>query len=80
MGRDQSYGTKGTEAHSKQSSSKAKESRSRRSQSSPGDRGEVTEITKSTYYKERRRDMKKDTLKTLERELHTNIDLVSSRS
>ncbi|KAF2567685.1 hypothetical protein F2Q68_00026317 [Brassica cretica] len=39
MGRDQSYGPKGTESHSKQSSSKAKESRSRRSRSSPGDRG-----------------------------------------
>ncbi|CAF1710743.1 unnamed protein product [Brassica napus] len=43
--------------------------RKRRSQG-PGDRGAVTEITKSTYYKERRRDMKNDTLKTLERTTH----------
>ncbi|KAF3596461.1 hypothetical protein DY000_02021815 [Brassica cretica] len=39
-------------------------SRPRRSRSSYGGRGAVTEITKSTHYKERRRDMKKDTFYT----------------
>ncbi|KAF2590107.1 hypothetical protein F2Q70_00038384 [Brassica cretica] len=49
---------------------KAKESRPRRSRSNPRDHGAATEITKSTYYKERRREMKKDTWKTLERATH----------
>ena len=40
------------------------EARSKRRLRGPGDRGAVTEITRSTYYKGRRVDMKKHTLKT----------------
>ncbi|CAG7885845.1 unnamed protein product, partial [Brassica rapa] len=36
----------------------------------PGDCGAVTKITRSTYYKGRRTDIKKDTFKTLERATH----------
>ncbi|KAF3611756.1 hypothetical protein DY000_02044410 [Brassica cretica] len=58
-GRDQRYGPRTTEAHSKHASS-------RRSQRSPEDRGTrdedcgaVMKVTKSTYYKGRRMDTKK---------------------
>ncbi|WZZ46665.1 hypothetical protein YC2023_042924 [Brassica napus] len=67
MGHDRGCGPQRAEAHSEYTSS-------RRRFRGPRDRGDVTKITVSTHYKERGTDMKKGTLKTLERDLHFGAD------